>query len=214
MQKVGRIIEVIARINKRLADRIFIGHGGNGRDFGNQATAGNGALLGIIDVSAVVIKRGQRANDADHNGHWVRIAAETVEETVHLLVQHGVAGNRRFKLFELCGTGQLAIQQQKAGLDKAAFIGQLLDGIAAVQQYAFFAINVGDGRFTTRRGGETGVISELACLTVKRRYINDARPYCSFMNAEFIVFSKAGEFSVLVAHCGLLIAAVEMLAIS
>ena len=147
MQEIRGIIQIIARIDEWLTNRIFIGHCGNGRDFGNQTAAGDAALFFIVNISAVMIESRQRADHADHNGHRVRIAAETVEKTVHLFMQHGVLGNGCFKLFEFFGIRQFAVQQQIASFNKAAFIGQLFNRIPTVQQCAFFAIDKGDGRF-------------------------------------------------------------------
>ena len=57
VQKVRRVIEFVARIDERLANGIFVGHGGDRRHLGDHADACNLALLGIADIRGVVIER-------------------------------------------------------------------------------------------------------------------------------------------------------------
>ena len=48
MQKVGRVIELVPRIDEGLTDGIFVGHGGDGRHFGDHAHARHLALRGSL----------------------------------------------------------------------------------------------------------------------------------------------------------------------
>ncbi len=57
MQEVGREIEIVLRVNEWLADVIFVGHGGKGRDLGNHADRSDHALMRIRNVRRVVIER-------------------------------------------------------------------------------------------------------------------------------------------------------------
>src|SRR6185437_9237431 len=56
------------------------------------------------------------------------------------------------KIFQLLRGRQLAVDQQIAGLDEVAALGQRLDGITAIPQHALFAVEKGD-----RTGRRTGV---------------------------------------------------------
>ncbi len=102
------------------------------------------------------------ADNAAHDGHRVGIATEAVEEGLQLLVNHGVVlyGADELGLL-LCGW-QLAIEQQVAGFQVVRFFSQLLDRVAAVQQDAVVAVDIGD--FRLARGGrhETWVEGETA----------------------------------------------------
>ena len=49
------------------------------------------------------------------------------------------------KFVVLAGVGQLAFEQQVAGVEVIALFGQLLDGVATVEEFALVAINVGNG---------------------------------------------------------------------
>ena len=55
-QEVLGVIEIVARINEGLADRVFVGHGGNRRHLRNHAVAGDRALQRVIDVGRVVVE--------------------------------------------------------------------------------------------------------------------------------------------------------------
>ena len=106
--------------------------------------AGDDALLGIVDVGEVVIEGGERADRAAHDGHGMRVAAEAGEEARHLLVHHGVARDGVTEGFELDLGRQLAVEQQVAHLDEIGVLRQLLDRVAAVEQHALVAVDVGD----------------------------------------------------------------------
>jgi len=117
-------------------------------------------VLRVIDVQRVVIEGGQGTDHAAHDGHRVGIAAETVEEGLQLLMNHGVVldGADELGLFFLAR--QFAIEQQVAGFQVVRLLGELLDGVAAVQQDALIAVDIGDlllargGRHEARIKGE------------------------------------------------------------
>ena len=89
----------------------------------------------------VVIEGRQRADAADHDRHRMRVAAEALIEPRHLLVDHGVAGDRAVEIRLLRRGRQLAIEQEIAGLQEVAVLGELLDRIAAIEQNAFVAVD-------------------------------------------------------------------------
>ena len=97
----------------------------------------------------------------------MRVAAEAREEPVHLLVHHGVARDAVVEIGLLGGGRQLAVEQQVAGLEEVAVLGELLDRVAAVEQHALVAVDIGDLRLAARRGGEAGVVGEHPGLGVE-----------------------------------------------
>ena len=105
----------------------------------------------IGDVGGVVIEGRQRADAAGHHRHRMRVAPEALEEAAHLLVHHGVAGDAIVEVGLLRGGRQLAVEQQVAGLEEVAVLGQLLDRIAAIEQDAFVAVDIGDLGLAARR---------------------------------------------------------------
>ncbi len=102
------------------------------------------------------------ADNAAHDGHRVRIAAEAVEEILQLLVNHGVVLDGVVELGLLFCAGQFALEQQEAGLQEVGFLGQLIDRVAAVQEYTLVAVDVGDLGFTGRSGHKARVEGEYA----------------------------------------------------
>jgi hypothetical protein len=83
------------------------------------------------------------------------------------VVRHGL---REF-VFAL-GVGQFSVQQQMAGFQEIAVGGQLFNGVATVEQFAFVAVDVGDGRLTRCGGQETRVVGEHAGLAIQLADVN------------------------------------------
>ena len=103
----------------------------------------------------------------------MRIAPEALEEPAHLLVHHRVMDHVMVEFGLLASGRQLAVKQQVAGLEKVPMLGQLFDGIAAVKQHAFIAVDVGDLGLAASGGSEAGVISKDAGLAVELAHVHD-----------------------------------------
>ncbi len=114
----------------------------------------------IGDVGGVVIEGRQRADRADHHRHRVRVAPEALKEPAHLLVHHGVVRDAIIEIGLLRGGRQFAVEQQIAGLQEVAVLGELLDRIAAIEQDALVAVDIGDLGFAACRRGEARVVGE------------------------------------------------------
>ena len=108
-------------------------------------------MLGIGDVGAVMIESRQSTHQASQHSHRVCITAETAQEELHLLIHHGVVVHQFVKVCALFGIRQITVEQQVAGVQKVAVVGQLLNGIATIEQLAFVAIDEGNGRLTSGR---------------------------------------------------------------
>jgi hypothetical protein len=147
---------------------VLVGHRGDRRHLGDHAQRGDHALVRIGDVGRVVIEGRERADTAAHDGHRVGVATEAGEESAHLLVHHGVVRDAVIEIV-LLGLGrQFAVQQKVADFEEIAVFGQLFDRIAAMQQNAFVAVDIGDLRFAGRGGGEAGIVGEGAGVLVQR----------------------------------------------
>ncbi len=167
LQEVRRVIEVVARIDEGLADRVLVGHRGDGRHLGHEAVTRDHALLRIVDVGAVVIEGRQRADRAAHDGHGMRVTAEAGEEPRHLLVHHGVARDGVAEALELALRRQLAVEQQVADLDEVGLQGEVVDVVAPVHQLALVTVDVGDAGGAVGGRGEAGVVGEAARVAVE-----------------------------------------------
>ena len=174
-QEVARVAQLVARVHIGLALAVFVGHGDQRRHFGNQADGRNFAVAGVLDVSRVVVEGRHGAGQPDQHRHGVRIAAEAAHEKVHLLVHHGMAQHHLVKVFALLRIGQLTLDQQVTHIQKIAMLGQLLDGVAAVQQLALVAIDVGDGGLARGCGQEARIIGEHAGFTIELANVDHVR---------------------------------------
>ncbi len=167
VQEVLGVFEIVLGIDEGLADRVFVGHRRDRRHLGDEPVAGDDALTRVVDVGAVVVEGRERADHAAHDRHRMRIAAEAAEEGRELLVHHGVHGDVALELLLLGGGRQLAVQQEVGGLHEIAVLGQLLDRIAAVEQLALVAVDIGDLGLAAARGGKAGIEGEMAEIGVK-----------------------------------------------
>ena len=171
--EVAGVRQVVARVHVGLAHGVLVGHRDQRRHLGDQPDRRDLALPGVVQVHRVRVERRQRADQAGHDRHRVRIAAEAAHEELHLLVDHRVVGHALDEIRLLLRVRQLAVQQQVAGLEVVALRRQLLDRVAAVQQLALVAVDVGDGRIARRRRQEARVVGELAGLAVQRADVDD-----------------------------------------
>ena len=139
----------------------------------------------------VVVERRQGADTADHDRHRVRVAPEALEEPHHLLVDHRVTAHAIVEIGFLGFGWQFAVQQEIAGFQEVAVLGQLLDRIAAVEQDAFVAVDVGDLQLAARRRGEAGIIGEHPGLPIQLGDVDHLRANGPFVD---------GKRAALVAH--------------
>ena len=82
-------------------------------------------------------------------------------------------GDGVFEFPALGGIRQVAVVKQIAGLDEVAMLGELLDRIAAIEQNAFIAVDVGDLRFARRRRGEAGIVGEDLGVAIEMGDVDD-----------------------------------------
>src|SRR4029077_12693574 len=67
----------------------------------------------------------------------------------------------------------LAVEQQIAGLQKVAVLRELLDGIAAIEQNTFIAVDVGYFGLAAGGGREAGVVRKHPALAIELRDVDD-----------------------------------------
>ena len=93
-------------------------------------------------------------------------------------------GDRVLELPALRGRRELAVIEQIAGLDEVAMFGELLDRIAAIEQNAFVAIDIGDLRFAGRRRGEARIVGEDLAVAVELGDVDDIGPKRPMLDRE------------------------------
>ena len=188
-QEIADETQAVIGIEEGLPDRIFIGHRRQGRHLGDDPVRGDHPLLRIMNVGRVVIEGRHRAHDAAHDRHRVGVTPETPIEGRQLFMDHGVAGDVAGEFGILFRIGQIAVQQQMRDFQKARLFGQLLDGIAAIEQDTFIAIDIGDLGFARRGAGKARIEGEAAGVGVKLANINDFRANTALVHRIFRAFS-------------------------
>src|SRR5207247_8200645 len=127
------------------------------------------------------------------------VAAKTLEEAGHLLVNHGVMDHAAVEILLLGRRRKLPVEQEVAGLEEVALFGELLDRVAAIFQHAGIAVDIGDLRLAAAGGGEAGVIGEHPGLGVELGDVDDIRPHRAAEDREIVGLVAYRERCSLVA---------------
>ena len=152
----------VVRVEERLADRLLVGVGRDGRQLRQQAQRGDLHLLLVERVQRVLVEGRQGADRRGEHRHRVRVAREALEELLEVLVQQGVPADPLVELAQLVGGRQLAVDQQVGDLEEAGVLGQLVDRVPAVAQDPGVTVDVGDRRRARGRVHEADVEGDLA----------------------------------------------------
>ncbi len=193
VQEVLGVVQVVARIDERLADMVLVGPGDDRRQLGDQPDRRDLALPRVEYVGAVVVEGRHRADDAADDRHRVRVAAEAAVEIVHLLVEHGVVRHPPLEILHLLAGRQFAVDQQVADLEEMRFLGQLVDRVAAIEQLALVAVDIGDRALAGGGGGKAGVIGEHVALGVELADIDHVRAQCRARHGQLQRLVPEGE---------------------
>ena len=82
------------------------------------------------------MKGGQCGDSGYEHAHGVSVVAEGRDGLLQVLVYKRVSHHTLVEVVELHCVGQLAVDQQKRHLQERGLLCQLLDGVAAIAQYA------------------------------------------------------------------------------
>ena len=103
------------------------------------------------------------------------IAAEPLQEEMHRLVNERVVHHEVLEVFLFFRVGQFAFEKQITDFKVVAVAGELLDRIAAIEQFARRAVNVRNGALAGSRAHESRIVCEFSRLLVERRNVDDFR---------------------------------------
>ena len=146
VQHVRAVVEIVARIDERLAERVLVRGRRDRRNLRDDAVREDLAMARVMDVHRVVIERRHRRDHRRHHRHRMRVVVKAVEETQQRFVDHRVVADRR-------ASNSLELRRWSAARRGSAgrrlrgsstLLGELLDRVAAVQQHAAVAVDVGD----------------------------------------------------------------------
>src|SRR3954449_365113 len=129
------------------------------------------------------------------------VAPEAAVESRQLLVKHGVARDGVGELVQLVAGGKLAVQKQVADLHEGRMLGELVDRVAAVEQYALVAVDIGDRALAGGGRGEAGIVGEGAGLRIELADVDHVGPDRALAHGEAVRIALAeGESGVAVGH--------------
>ena len=189
LEEVLHVTERVDRIHEGLADAVLVAVGGDGRELRDHADRGQLAMLRVTDVEGVVVEGRERPHDADQHPHGMGVVLVPRDEPPDPLVDHGMAPDLRVERIPLRLPRQLAVQQQVADLQEVAAFGELLDGVAAIEQQPFPPVDVGDGAGAARGRGEAGVVGEAAQLRRQGADVDDRASVDAFEHVAFDALS-------------------------
>src|SRR5208283_3309250 len=136
----------------------------------------------IKNVGRVVIEGRERADRGDHDGHRMRVAPKALEEPRHLLMHHSMMRYAIIEILLLRRARQLAIQQQIADLEIIRMFGELIDRVAAMQQHAGVAVDIGDLSFAAGCRYEGRIEAQQPRLRLQRPHIDDVAAERRFLD--------------------------------
>ena len=115
--------------------------------------------FGRVPVVVVVVVEGaEGADDGDEDGHGVRVVVKSLEESDEVLVDQPVPAHLPLEFPPLLTRGQGAAEEQVPAIGHVAVLGDVLDGVPAVQEPASVAVDEGDGGCARRGGVEARVV--------------------------------------------------------
>ena len=137
---------------------------------------------------------------AAHDRHRVRVPAEAAEEIGQLLVHHGVPADRIAELVKGFLARQVALEEEIGDLHEARLLGQLVDGVTAMEQDSLLTIDVGDGALAAGCGGEARVIGEGAGRPIELSDVDHVRPDASAEDRQRQVLVPEFQRRILIRH--------------
>lgn len=76
------------------------------------------------------------------------VSSKATHKVLHLVMHHSVVRYEVCKVLLLLYAGQVTVHEEVAGIKEITRRCKLLNGVAAVKQFTFVAVNIGDGGLT------------------------------------------------------------------
>ncbi len=162
VQEVAREAEVVVRVDVRAAHAVPEGVRRDARHLRDQAPNLQAPRLLFMDLLRVRVVRRERADRREEDAHRMGVVLKPLHELLDVLVQHRVQRDLAHPRRELRARRQLAEQNQVGRFEERAVVGQLLDGVAPVEQDALVAVDVGDAAPAGRRVLERRIVGHQA----------------------------------------------------
>ena len=169
-QEVRHVAPAALRADHVLAEGTPVRVRRDRRGLGQEQDGGELDRRRVERVDALGVVAGQGGDRAGEDGHRVGVRGERADERLEVVVQVGVPLDALDPGGELGRPRELTVGEQVGDLEEGRVLGELVDRVAAVEQHALVAVDVGDGRLA--RGGvhEAGVDRDRAGLLEEGRH--------------------------------------------
>jgi len=145
LENVGAVVERGVRGDDVLALVVAERHGADGRHLGDRVDDRLHALRAALNLLCLGVQRGKVAEAGLEDAHGVGVLGECLDRLADLRLHHHALNDLLLEALEFLGRGQLTVDQEPCDLEEGALRSQLLNGVAAVAQYAGVAVEVRDG---------------------------------------------------------------------
>src|SRR5258706_10881019 len=112
----------------------------------------------------------------------MRIAPEGAEQNADLFMHHRMKGDGVVEFAHRLWRGKFPVKQEIADLQKRGMRRQLVDRVAAIEQYPLVAVDEGDVAFARGGGGESGIVGENIGVAIKLANIDDVGTFGRFVD--------------------------------
>jgi hypothetical protein len=143
--------------------------------FGDDSMGEEFPMLRVADVRAFMIEGGHRGDHGGHHCHRMSVAMEAPQHLHQLLIHRAMPHDGVAKQIELRAHRELPVNQQMGNFQEARALGELLDGVAAIQKQPRFAVDIGYLAFGARGRDESWIEGEYAEILGQMRNIQHVR---------------------------------------
>mmetsp|Transcript_14275 Transcript_14275/g.60390 ORF Transcript_14275/g.60390 Transcript_14275/m.60390 type:complete len:511 (-) Transcript_14275:14-1546(-) len=158
VHEILREVQIVAWVHDGLPVRGLVRERGERRHLPHASHPREIALGRVPVVVVVVVEGAEGADDGDEDGHGVRVVVKSLEEADEVLVDQPVPAHLPLEFPPLLARRQGAAEEQVPAVGHVAVLGDVLDGVPAVQEPASVAVDEGDGGCARRGGVEARVV--------------------------------------------------------
>jgi len=130
----------------------------------------------------------------------MRVAAKSLEEARHLLCTMVVMRDAIIEINLFGPRRKLPVEKQIADFQIIRLFGELLDRIAAMQQDARLAVDIGDLRLAARPSRRSRGRSCKRLIRIEAAHVYDVSADCSLADRESITLSAIWTEPLVLAH--------------
>ncbi len=197
VQQVGRVPELVARVVDRPANGLAVACGGDCSDLAHEPGRRLHEVVAVLGQHERRLEATQGVDHGRKDRHRRRVRGEAVEVMQHVLVDVLVGAQQAPELRELRRRRQLAEDQEVRRLYEARPFGQIFDGIAAIAEDAFLAVDEGDLALAGARVAVAAIECDEPGFGAQLRDIDGRLGFRADNDRHFIALAVVTQSSVL-----------------